>query len=125
MTNIISAMLNLKKHGRNSLSEITPAADFLKPRINMVGDPLDFFIRDAFCNSFNIQDRIKKAETYKQTFSYFGSQNHPPDMIIYRGDAIEVKRTSLLSSEIQLNSSYPKSKLTSDSPLLTKECLDC
>ena len=46
-------------------------------------------------------------------------------MIIRDGDAIEVKKIQSLKSQIALNSSYPKSKLFSDSPMITSACRNC
>ena len=45
--------------------------------------------------------------------------------MIKKGDAIEVKKVESLSSELQLNSSFPKSKLFSDSSLINKHCKNC
>ncbi|OGH29161.1 MAG: restriction endonuclease, partial [Candidatus Levybacteria bacterium RIFCSPHIGHO2_12_FULL_37_12] len=41
---------------------------------------------------------------------------------IKQGDAIEVKKIESLRSGIALNSSYPKDKLFSDSPMITSAC---
>lgn len=41
------------------------------------------------------------------------------------GDAIEVKKIESIGSQIALNSSFPKDKLYSDSPMITQECRDC
>ena len=44
--------------------------------------------------------------------------------MIRGGDAIEVKKIESLRSGIALNSSYPKDKLYSDSPMITQACRD-
>jgi hypothetical protein len=58
-------------------------------------------------------------------FSYLGNANNPPDLILKNGDAIEVKKIESLNSQIALNSSYPKSKLFSDDPMITDACRNC
>jgi hypothetical protein len=44
--------------------------------------------------------------------------------MIKGGDAIEVKKTQSANSGLALNSSYPKSDIHSNSPMITKECKD-
>lgn len=78
-----------------------------------------------FCGSFEVDDIGKKNEIYSKYFSYMGNQNNPPDIIIRRGDAIEVKKIESLRSGIALNSSYPKDKLYVDSPMITDACKIC
>lgn len=94
-------------------------------RINSVGDALEGFVKDILANTINENDEHKKLEKYSEVFSYSGNQNNPPDLIIKNGDAIEVKKIESLRASIALNSSYPKSKLHSDSPLLTSHCRSC
>ena len=90
-----------------------------------MGDALEFYIKDLFCDSFDENDTEKKNEIYSKYFSYIGNQNNPPDIIIKQGDAIEVKKIESLRSGIALNSSYPKDKLYSDSSLITMACRNC
>jgi hypothetical protein len=94
-------------------------------RANNMGDALEYYIKDLFCNSLQEFDLKKKNETYSRYFSYLGNQNNPPDIIIKGGDAIEVKKIESLRSGIALNSSYPKDKLYCDSPMITSACRSC
>lgn len=94
-------------------------------KINAVGDALELFIKDIFAGTLHEQDEDIKLATYERLYSYFGNANNPPDLMIARGDAIEVKHISSKSSHIALNSSYPSAKLFSDSLMLTKECRLC
>ncbi len=126
MTNLLRALLNIKEYGNNDLKKIVVVTNPNQPRINKEGEALDAFIKDSFCNAFQIKNPIEKMKLYAEKFSYLGSQNHPPDIIIKNSDAIEVKKvSSVAAKEIQLNSSTPKFKLKSDSFLLTKECIEC
>jgi hypothetical protein len=45
--------------------------------------------------------------------------------MLRHGDAVEVKKIESLGASIALNSSYPKSKLFRDSPLITSHCRNC
>ena len=54
-----------------------------------------------------------------------GAMSQPPDFIIRGGDAVEVKKTSSFTTRIELNSSYPKSKLHADSRFINSSCRDC
>ncbi len=123
MTSLLAALINLENYGENDLDKIAFPVDPIQPRVNIVGGPLDHFVRDAFCDTFAITDPLKKGKLYKAVFSYFGDQNHPPDMMLLGSDAIEVKKVaSLTAGSIQLNSSFPKSELTADSSFLTNKC---
>lgn len=128
-TNILKALLNIKKRDDNSLFNIYVIPK-LNPsavnRANNVGEALEFFMRDAFCDTFNEKSAEKKKDAYSKNFSYLGNQNNPPDIIIKEGDAIEVKKIAgLTGTDLALNSSYPKSKLFSESALITQACKDC
>ena len=94
-------------------------------RINAVGDALEEFIKDALANTIYENDLRKKNEIYSERFSWTGNQNNPPDLIIKNGDAVEVKKIQSFKSKIALNSSYPKSKLFSDNPMITYDCRHC
>ncbi|MEO0968680.1 MAG: NgoPII family restriction endonuclease, partial [Cyanobacteria bacterium J06639_18] len=95
-------------------------------RVNSVGDALESFIKDIFSQALTEHDINLKNTKYSEAFSYIGNQNNPPDIILKNGDVIEVKKIeSLKASSIALNSSYPKSKLYSDEPMLTSYCREC
>ncbi len=121
MTNLLKALSNLVE---NPLSNIV---DHYKSsnRANNMGDALEYYIKDLFCGTTNIKNIQQKNKIYSKYFSYLGNQNNPPDIIIKNGDAIEVKKIESLRSGIALNSSYPKDKLFSDSPMITQACRDC
>lgn len=94
-------------------------------RINSVGDALECFIKDLFADTLSEGNQYNKMMRYSEVFSYIGNQNNPPDLILKNGDAVEVKKIESLRASIALNSSYPKSKLFSDSPLITNGCRKC
>ena len=63
-------------------------------RINRVGDSLERYVKDGFSNILDKDlDDNKRQESYNEIFSYTGTQNQPPDLMIKAGDAIEVKNT--------------------------------
>ena len=59
---------------------------------------------------------------HSETFAYLGNQNNPPDAILRGSDAIEVKKIESPTSALALNSSYPKAKLSSSSPMISNAC---
>ena len=120
-TNLLIAIANLIKNPITNLVSHYRVVN----RANSMGDALEFYIKDLFCNSLNENDLKKKNEIYSKYFSYIGNQNNPPDIIIRQGDAIEVKKIESLRSGIALNSSYPKDKLYADSPMITIACKNC
>jgi len=127
MTNILKALLNIKKYRSNVLNKIVVVnASGRQPRVNSVGDEFDSYVKDALCDSFDITDINKKLEIYNKYLSHLGSQNNPPDIMIRDGDAIEVKKVGGLGmNSIALNSSYPKQKLHSNDPMVTNDCKRC
>jgi len=94
-------------------------------RANSMGEALENYIMDIFANTLNEADEQRRLELIEQVFSYQGNQNNPPDMIVRHGDAIEVKKIESTSAALALNSSYPKAKLFSDSPMITTACRNC
>jgi len=120
-TNLLVAIANLVKNPIVNLSSHYRSAN----RANSMGDALEFYIKDLFCGSLKVESAEKKNKAYSKYFSYIGNQNNPPDVMIKKGDAIEVKKIEGMRSGIALNSSYPKNKLYSDSPMITNACRLC
>jgi hypothetical protein len=121
MTNILEAIYNIVNQKNFEIREMYSGRN----RANGIGDALENYIKDAFAGTFGLTDEIKKMQTYNQKFSWLGSQNNPPDIMIKDGDAIEVKKTQSANSSLALNSSYPKTDLRHTSPMITKECKEC
>lgn len=120
MTNLLIALTNIIEN------PIIDIISFYKwsNRANSMGDALETYVKDAFCNSTLLSNQEKDV-LYSENFSYLGNQNNPPDIIISNGDAIEVKKIESLWSAIALNSSYPKNKLYADDSRITHECRNC
>ena len=123
-TNILKAIINIKKLQNYDLKVIYPPKSEMVTtnRINNVGIGLETFIKDAFSDSF---DKINKIDYHSRYFSYVGNANNPPDSMLKGGDAIEVKKVGSHSSQVQLNSSFPKDKMYSHDALITTECVSC
>ena len=96
-----------------------------KNKINAAGDALELFVKDIFANKLTVTDEERKADTYERVFSYFGNTNNPPDFMMIKGDAVEVKKLESETAQIALNSSYPSAKLFADSLMITKSCREC
>lgn len=97
-----------------------------KNRINKIGDFAELYIKDLYCDSILIDDIDEKYTEYKKIFSYIGGKNTPPDAIVNRGEAVEIKKQESISyGDIALNSSHPADYLHRDSSLITKECREC
>lgn len=124
MTNILQAIATIINN---------PVPDLLSyyqsqanNKINAMGDALEYFVKDAFANTIDEPDFKNKLEKYEEVFSWTrDNQNNPPALIIRNGDAIEVNKIKSSSGQIQLNSSYPQSKLFSDNPKIVSACRDC
>ncbi|NEO31527.1 MAG: NgoPII family restriction endonuclease [Symploca sp. SIO3C6] len=121
MTNILRA---IKTIVGNPVSDLVSHYKS-KNRINQIGEALEYFIKDIFANTLAEIDQQRKLLKYSEVFAYSGNANNPPDLILKDGDAVEVKKIESLRAALALNSSYPKSKLFSDSPLITNDCRNC
>lgn len=120
-TNILQLIINFTK---SPISEIEKEYTS-RNRINSMGDALESLIKDLLCDSYwesNLQEKLKTQEKY---LSYSWNTSNPPDIIIRGGDAIEVKKIESSNSQIALNSSYPKSKLSIQDSKIAKKCKEC
>lgn len=121
MTNILEAIVNIANNPVVAIRNHYTGRN----RANNVGEALEMFVKDAFANTIQEQDEQVKNTRFNEVFSWLGNQNHPPDIMIREGDAIEVKKTQSANSDLALNSSYPKSNIQSVSNMITQECRTC
>ena len=121
MTNILEAIFNIVNHQNFEIKNLYSGRN----RANNMGEALEKYIKDAFAGTFGETDELERMKTFNQEFSWLGSQNNPPDIMIKGGDAIEVKKTQSANTSLALNSSYPKTDLRHTSPMITKECKEC
>lgn len=120
-TSLLRALFNLKQITDFSLPSHYSSAN----RMNSMGIALEYFVKDIFCGTLGIKDIHEKDKEYPKYLSYIGNANNPPDFIIRKDDAVEVKKIESQTSGLALNSSYPKDKLYSDNPLITDACRKC
>lgn len=121
MTNILEAIYNIINQKDFEIKEFYSGTN----RANNMGDALENYIKDAFAGTFYVEDELERMKVFNQKFSWLGSKNNPPDIMIKNGDAIEVKKIQGAGSNLALNSSYPKANLNRESPMLIKECKNC
>lgn len=121
----LNAVINfIKNNDSNEVNQSTPQST---NKINMEGDDFEEYIKRLFVSEAKKQEptkkekneKIKEANTklYEKYFSFLGEKNHPPDLILKEGDAIEVKKiegTTTTTSSLELNSSPPRAKLFKD-----------
>jgi hypothetical protein len=117
MSNIIDAIHNLVTNPINHLTDYYIGRN----RANNSGDSLEEYVKDLFCNSFNMEQN-QRNERLSEVFSYLGNNSNPPDAMLKNGDAIEVKKIESNGSALALNSSYPKHKLYSTSQMISSAC---
>ena len=119
-SNIIRAIINLVHN------PIVLVDDFSKSsnRVNIVGESLEEYVKNLFANTVSESDAGKRDDEFKKYFSYEGTQNNPPDLTLFGGDAIEVKKIQSKYAGIALNSSFPKAKLYSDDKMLASSCFE-
>src|SRR3989344_8584328 len=119
--NLLTAIISIAKFKNNDLNKYS--STYLN-RINATGERLEFFIKDAISGSLKLKQDKKDAK-HRKVFSYLGNQNNPPDMIVSKGDAFEIKKIENPFSSLALNSSPPKDRLYTSDPRLTGACRNC
>jgi len=121
MTNILEAIYNIVNQNDFKIRALYSGRN----RANSMGEALEKYIKDVFADTLGVESEAERMKVYNRKFSWLGSQNNPPDIMIKGGDAIEVKKTQSAKSSLALNSSYPKADLRHTSPMITKECKEC
>ena len=66
-TNILKLILNIAKYQNNDLSRIKTISK-LNPasinRANSMGEALEYYVKDALCDTFTVQKGLEKARIY-------------------------------------------------------------
>lgn len=123
-TNILLALKNILDNSNNELLKVYESK--VHNRANNMGEALEYYIKDIFCNTIEVDDFNEKDRRYSDYLSYIGNNNNPPDFIIKGDAAVEVKKLEKAKfGYIALNSSHPKDKLHSNSTLINKACRKC
>ncbi|MGG3801756.1 NgoPII family restriction endonuclease [Metabacillus fastidiosus] len=124
-SNVLIALRNILINQSKTLPTVID--HYSNNRINGVGDLLEYYVKDAFCDrSSSLEKTNEKLSKYQQVFSYLGNSNNPPDFIIKNGAAVEVKKIEKVATgSIALNSSFPKNYLYSSDSKIKQSCRDC
>lgn len=123
MGNILTAIKAIISNSVDISEEVSIGS--VQNRANQMGDALEDYVKNAFADCIG-KDKKTVLRERSITFSYLGNSKNPPDAMLKGGDAIEIKKLeSLGTSQLQLNSSYPKNKLRSDNPKICSACHDC
>lgn len=116
--NIINAIINLINAVSTNIETFTEGNN----RANNMGEGLENYVRDLFADSLSEANPNNKRVKLNQAFSYLGSKNFSPDGMLRCGDAIEIKKIESKTSDIALNSSYPKQKIKKSDPRVATAC---
>ena len=119
--NIIDAIVEIINCNSFQLSQIYNASN----RVNASGEALEIFVKDLFAGTVGMANSSQKNTLLSNTFSYLGNNSNPPDAILKKGDAIEIKKIETNNAGLALNSSYPKDKLYSNDTMISKDCKVC
>ncbi len=99
----------------NTSPNLPTLKNIIRNRANNMGDALEFFVKKAISGDSN----------EKQIFSWLGSGNKMPDLILRDGDVLEIKKVESIHSFLQLNSSPPKAKLYADDTRIAQGAVRC
>lgn len=121
MANILTAIKAIIQNIDLDIQNVTDGNN----RMNNMGEGLETYIKNAFANVLRESDETTKLQKISDSFSYTGNKNNPPDMMLRDGDAIEVKKIESPNTNLQLNSSHPKSQLLSTNGKISQTCRKC
>ena len=121
MSNVLKAFINIVNSYQTNIQNITDGNN----RMNSMGEGLEAYIKNIFADTLNENSEKIKLEKISRTFSYTGNKTNPPDMMLWNGDAIEVKKIESSNTSLQLNSSHPKSKLLVTNSKINQACKEC
>lgn len=116
--NILNAITNIVS---NPIDELRAYYES-RNRANSMGETLENYLKDVFADTLLETNEQNRIERFGEVFSYQGNQNNPPDFMVRNGDAVEVKKIESSGSALALNSSHPKAKLFSNSPMISAAC---
>lgn len=117
----LTAIINIVKSQNTTLGN-NPLTS--PNKVNSMGDALEDYIQEAYSGTIGETDREYKLKRIDAIFSYTGNNSNPPDGMIKGGEAIEVKKIESRGSQLQLNSSNPKSKLYKSDPRLNSKAVN-
>jgi len=121
MPNVLTAIKAIVENIQNT--SIVANEDGVQNRANQMGDALEDFVKNAFAGCLGVADKRTINQSRSTTFSYLGNSTNPPDAMLRNGDAIEIKKiATIATSQLQLNSSYPKNKLFSNNSKISRAC---
>lgn len=103
-------------------SDLSDYSSTYKIGINAIGEQLEFYLKDAFAGSFTVAGQDEKHKEHQKIFSFLGTQNNPPDIMLRGGDAFEIKKIEGLDRPLALNNSPPKDRLLASDPRITEAC---
>lgn len=121
MGNLLRAVKNIINCTSINVEELNNGSN----RAHNMGEGLEKFIKNAFSDTMNIDNEYERMPIYERVFAHQGNKNHPPDLVIRGGDAIEVKKIEGKNSGLALNSSFPKSKLHCTDTRISAACRTC
>ena len=93
-----------------------------RPGVSRAGEGLELWVKHFLAGTIGHADDSVVEEIWSKKFSFHGGTNNPPDVMIKKSIAVEVKKTENASGTIQLNSSWPIRSLLREDSHITQEC---
>jgi hypothetical protein len=118
--NILTAIKNISDFKTNNMREYFK--DYATAQIKTVRQEMEYYVKDAISGSFKSVKDKKPTDRYNGVFSYVGSKNKPPDMIIQGGDAVVIKTIMTYKGSLTINNYPPKDRLKWNDPWILKNC---
>ncbi len=118
-SNILIAVKNISDLKNNNLSNYFES---YSTKIETTRQQIGYYIKDAISRTSKSSKEKKLKIRYKETLSYIGNKNSPPDFIIKNGDAFIIKKNQTVKSGLILGNSPPKDSLNWNDPWILKNC---
>ena len=119
-SNILITIKNIFDLKTNNMSDYF--RDYATTQVKTVRQQMEYYVKDAISGSFKSVKDKKPTDRYTGVFSYIGSKNKPPDIIIQGGDALVIKTTKTYKGSLTINNYPPKAHLKWNDPWILKNC---
>ena len=95
-----------------------------RPGVSRAGEGLELWVKHFLAGTIGHADEEVIKAVWDERFSFHGGVNNPPDVMMKKSIAAEVKKTEKESGALQLNSSWPIRTLLLADSHITQDCRD-
>jgi hypothetical protein len=119
-SNVLTAIKSISDFKINEIRKYF--REYATSQVNTDRERIAYYVKDAISGSFKSAKDKKPVERYDEAFSYLGSKNKLPDMILKDGDALVIKTIKTIKGSLTISNTPPKDRLNWNDPWIAKNC---